>query len=101
ALLQRQGQRDPDQRPALSGAQAEAAGRGPGSAQREEPRPGRAGLAGEGLTRAYGRAAAIFQNAMPPACCPTSTEATRASAPRSQTSTVPGAAPTPSLLMKA
>src|SRR5256885_1620518 len=48
----------------------------------------------------YG-AGAIFQNAMPPACCPTSTVPTFDSARRSYTSTLPGADPTPSLLTKA
>jgi hypothetical protein len=46
-------------------------------------------------------ARSIFQNAIPPACWPTSTLATRASDRRSYTSTLPGAAPTDSLDTKA
>ena len=38
----------------------------------------------------------IIQNAMPPACCPTSTEATRSFDCRSNTSTAPGSPPIPS-----
>ena len=43
----------------------------------------------------------IVQNAMPPACCPTSTEATRSFDCRSNTSTAPGSPPTPSAETKA
>jgi hypothetical protein len=50
---------------------------------------------------AYGVTGCIFQNAIPPACCPTSTEPTFASAFRSYTSTLPGAAPAPSELTNA
>ncbi len=52
-------------------------------------------------TNAYLPAFSIFQNAIPPACWPTSAAPTRVSVCRSYTSTLPGAAPTPSLLTKA
>ena len=44
------GGRDPDQRPALPGAQAQAAGERPGTAHGEEPGPGGAGLGRAGLS---------------------------------------------------
>ena len=43
----------------------------------------------------------IFQNAIPLACCPTSTVPAIARALRSITSTLPGAEPTPSLVTNA
>jgi hypothetical protein len=50
----------------------------------EQPQRDEAGGAGGRVAerRSY-RTVSIFQNAMPPACCPTSTDATRASARRS------------------
>lgn len=52
-------------------------------------------------TSAYLPPFSTFQNAIPPACWPTSTDATRVSVCRSSTSTLPGAAPAPSPLTKA
>lgn len=49
----------------------------------------------------YVRYLVIFQNVIPLACWPTSTVPAMARACRSITSTLPGAEPTPSLLMNA
>ena len=70
---------------------------------RHHPEPA-AGL-DVGIARGQGsftrQGSSIFQKAMPPACCPTSTSPTREKSERSNTSTLPGSAPTPSELTKA
>jgi hypothetical protein len=64
--------------------------------------PGVLGAPGEpGIGSGYFVAAPMRQKSIPPACCPTSTLATRRSAPRSITSTAPGSDPTPSWVTNA
>jgi hypothetical protein len=62
--------------------------------------PGRAGRRRQGCS-VIPSSGSIFQKAIPPACCPTATAATRSMRTRSYTSTRPGSEPTPSLETKA